>query len=87
MAARYYVHVSQELLDAEPPPPWEGAGLHLVEVGGFTEPGSRWCLFADDNAPEELNGKKVELALTRGPVHEEDPFTDAVWVSERRVIE
>lgn len=86
MAARYYVLVAQELLDAEPPARWEDAGLHLIEQGGFTEPGSRWCLFEDDNAPEELNGKKVMLTLTRGRVREDDPFTDSTWVSERRVI-
>lgn len=61
MSARYYVLVSQELLDSGAP--WETAGLHLVEQGSFTEPGMRWCLFADDGAPEELNGKKVDLTL------------------------
>lgn len=61
MSARFYVYVSQELLDADTP--WESAGLHLVEVGGFTDPGMRWCLFDDDNAPEDLNGKKVELTF------------------------
>lgn len=85
MAARYYILVSQELLDAVPVPRWEDAGLHLIEVGGFTEPGMRWCLFEDDDAPEELNGKKVEITLTRSRVHEGDPLTDRVWVSERRV--
>jgi hypothetical protein len=65
MAARYYVLVSQELLDAEPEPAWEEAGLHLIERGGFTEPGTRWCLFDDDNAPAQLNGLKVELTFTR----------------------
>ena len=86
MAARYYVLVSQELIDADPPTPWEDAGLHLIEQGGFTEPGMRWCLFEDDNAPEELDGKKVELTFTRGRRHEDDPLTDSVWVSERQVI-
>lgn len=83
MAARFYVLVSQELLDADAP--WQDAGLHLVEVGGFTEPGMRWCLFDDDNAPEDLNGKKVELTLTRGSVFEGDPH-EGTWVSGRQVI-
>lgn len=86
MTARYYVLIGQTLLDAVPSPRWEDAGLHLVEVGGFTEPGSRWCLFEDDNAPEGLNGKKVEITLARGRVYEGDPLSDSVWVSERRVI-
>ena len=83
MSARYYVLVRQELLDADTP--WEDAGLHLVETGGFTEPGARWCLFEDDNAPEELNGKKVELTVTRGRVYEGDP-DEGTWITERRVM-
>lgn len=59
MAARYYVLVSQELLDSAPS--WEALGLHLIEQGALQEPPMRWCVFDDDNAPEELNGKKVEL--------------------------
>jgi hypothetical protein len=70
------VLVSQELLDEEPP--WEMAGLHLIEQGGFTEPGMRWCLFADDNAPAELNGKRVEPVFTK--------YDDGrVEITERRV--
>lgn len=65
MSARYYVLVAQDLLDAEPPTAWEEAGLHLVETGGLTEPGMRWCQFDDDDAPEELNGMKVELTFAR----------------------
>lgn len=72
MSARYYVLVSQELLDNDPP--WESTGLHLIEQGALTEPGFRWCLFDDDNAPEDLNGKKVELVLVRG------------WITERLVV-
>lgn len=68
MSARYYVSVSQELLDTDPP--WHEVGLKLVEQGGFTEPGERWCLFEDDGAPEDLNGKKVMLALVRGRITE-----------------
>lgn len=83
MAARYHVLVSQELLDADTP--WGNAGLTLIEVGGFTVPGARWCLFDDAEAPEELNGKKVEVTLTRGRVYEGD-LEDRTWVSERRVI-
>jgi hypothetical protein len=62
MAARYYVLVSQELLDWFVP--WENAGLRMLVWGEFTEPGVRWCLIEDDNAPPELNNKRVELTLT-----------------------
>lgn len=84
MTARYYVCVSQLLLDAGTP--WHEAGLSLLEQGGFTEPGFRWCLFEDGSAPEELNGKKVELTLTPGRLHEDDPLTDGTRVTGRRVI-
>lgn len=75
MAARYYVLVSEELLDSVPP--WEALGLHLIEQGALQEPPMRWCVFDDDNAPAELTGKKVEL-------HTE--LVDGVArISERRV--
>lgn len=64
MVARYYVQVSTELLDA-PDARWQEAGLRLIEVGGLIEPDWRWCLFEDDNAPENLNGLKIELTFGR----------------------
>lgn len=65
MAARYYVLVSRELVSAGDPVSWEEAGLHLMAWGDVSDPGPSWCLFEDDNAPPELNGKKVELTMTR----------------------
>lgn len=81
MAARYYVYVAQELLDSGPP--WEDAGLHLIEQGALTRPGVRVCRFLDDNAPEELEGKTVELALTREAA---DDDTFRTYVSDRQVV-
>lgn len=60
MAARYYVLVSW--LDEQPL--WEEAGLHLMAWGDVNDPGPSWCLLDDDNAPPDLNGKRVELTLT-----------------------
>lgn len=65
MAARYYVLVSRELLSAGDSVFWEEAGLHLLAWGDVNDPGPSWCLFDDDNAPPELNGKRVELMMTR----------------------
>jgi hypothetical protein len=62
VAARYYVPVAQELLDDDPP--WADLGLKLVERCPMGEPGIRWCLFEDPDAPEELDGKRVELQTT-----------------------
>jgi len=74
MSARYYVSVSQELLDSAPASEWERVGLHLIEQGALTAPGFRVCRFLDDNAAEELEGKTVELVLVRG------------WITERMVV-
>lgn len=82
MAARYYVLVAQELLDADPAPRWEDAGLHLIEQGMLTAPGVRVCRFLDDSAPEELEGKTVMLSLTR-ELADDGEFR--VYVSEREV--
>lgn len=82
MAARFYVLVAQELLDDRTP--WEDAGLHLLEQGILTGPGMRICRLLDDNAPEDLEGKTVELSVTRGYRNEGD-LAESTWVSERRV--
>jgi hypothetical protein len=83
MAARYYVLVSQELLDADPAPRWEDAGLHLIEQGILTGPGTRLCRFLDDGASEDMEGKSVELSFARELA---DDGTARAYVSERRVI-
>jgi catechol 2,3-dioxygenase-like lactoylglutathione lyase family enzyme len=78
VSARYYVLVSQDLLDD--PPDWGVLGLRLVEQGGFTEPGMRWCLFEDDGAPGELDGCRVELTLTS------DGTPGGTRITERNVV-
>lgn len=82
MAARYYVLVAQEFLDAEPAPRWEDAGLHLIEQGALTAPGVRVCRFLDDGAPAGLEGRTVDLAFSRELA---DDGTFRVYVSGREV--
>ena len=75
---RYWVLVSQPLLD-DPATPWADAGLRLAEQGPWEHPGVRWCLFEDEEAPEELDGKKVDLTFER----DADGKTR---ITERRVV-
>ncbi len=75
---RYWVLVAQELLD-DPATPWGEAGLLLVEHGGWDSPCVRWCLFEDDEAPAELDGKRVELTFERAA-------DGKTRITERRVI-
>lgn len=60
MAARYWVLVSDELMDSDPRWP---EGFRPVERGStvWLEPGVRWWLFEDDDAPPGLDGKPVEV--------------------------
>lgn len=81
MAARYHVLAADDLMaraDLEWP-----ACLRPVEQEP-TDPeryaGSHWWLFEDDDAPGELNGKRVELTVQRGQVSEDGPY-------ETRIIE
>lgn len=68
MSARYWVLVSDELMNVSPEWP---DGLRVIEAGpynqlptgGPTPP--RWWLFEDDGAPASLNGKNVQLTLVR----------------------
>jgi hypothetical protein len=57
---RYWVMVSDDLMDAQPQWP---STLRPVERGGIIQPGMRWWLFEDDDAPADLDGKEVELNL------------------------
>jgi hypothetical protein len=63
-AVRYWVLMSVDLV-TDSAPMLEGAGLHLIEYGAQDSPGMRWCLFEDDGAPPDLDGKRVELTFTR----------------------
>jgi hypothetical protein len=59
---RYWVLVSRELLDTNPP--WAAVGLRLVERGGWENGHARWCLVEDPDAPAELEGREVEILIT-----------------------
>jgi hypothetical protein len=83
---RYWTRVANELLDD--PGTTKGfaeAGLRIVEHGGRVDPHVRMVLIEDDGAPPELDGKEVEISLTRGYRHAGD-LNESVWVSMRQVI-
>jgi hypothetical protein len=63
MAARYYVQVADEMMETRQIP-WP-EGLRPVQRGEGDCHGSHWHLFEDDNAPEELDGRRVGLTLAR----------------------
>lgn len=75
MSARYYVLVSDELAQSMTVQP--GARFRLVRCHCPEEPGLHWWVCEDDDAPESLNGKRVEPVLGR-----EDDGT--VYVIARR---
>lgn len=61
MTVRYWVLASDELMGSNPQWP---AFLRPIEPGNYEQPGMRWWLFEDDEAPAELDGKRIELAST-----------------------
>ena len=72
MSATYWVLVSDELLETMDPSLLPD-GLRLNEPvspepadpGNWYSETSHWHRFTDDGAPEELDGKRVELILGR----------------------
>lgn len=60
--------------------PWP-EGLRPVECLESEIPGSHWRLFEDDGAPEDLEGKYVELTLAR-----RGRETGIIVVVERKVL-
>lgn len=68
MAARYWVLISDELMDSGPQWP---DGLRVIEPGPYEQappgqpPVMRWWLLEDDGAPASLAGKHVELTFVR----------------------
>jgi hypothetical protein len=64
MTARYWTLITDELMGAAPQwPPM----LRPVERGGYEFPGLRWWLIEDDDAPDDLDGKEVDVTLIRLP--------------------
>ena len=64
MPVRYYVQVADELMETRQIP-WPEGLRPVQQVSEGELPRSHWHLFEDDNAPEELDGKRVELTLAR----------------------
>lgn len=66
MSAKYWVPVSDELLrDMDPSLLPEGLRLEGPVATTRIRDGKTEALFEDDNAPPELDGKRVELILAR----------------------
>ena len=80
MTARYHVLCSDELMDSHPQWP---SYLRPVEVSALSyEPGMRWWLFEDDEAPGEFDGQKVELLFAARI----DGDSKTAFVMERHVL-
>ena len=62
MSVRYWVLVSDDLMDSDPQWP---DGLRPVKPDDGVPPDacSRWWLLEDDRAPATLEGKRVELTF------------------------
>jgi hypothetical protein len=58
---RYWVLVSDDLINAQPT--WPDV-LRYIQAGPYEYPGMRWHMFKDDEAPADLDGKRVDLILT-----------------------
>ena len=92
MAVRYHVLISDELM-AMDDLPWPEC-LRPAEqepTDPARYPGMHWWLFEDDDAPAELEGKRVELTFTRasGFASEDssEPLGDGrALITERRVM-
>ncbi len=66
MSVRYWVLVTSALMDSDPQ--WPAflrpvERLRPIEITGTCSqpPGAHWWLFEDDEAPQTLNGKRIEL--------------------------
>ena len=68
MSARYWVLITDELMNEDPQWP---DGLRVIEPGPREQPApghqpqATWWLMEDDGAPATLAGKHVELTFTR----------------------
>jgi hypothetical protein len=79
MSARYWVLVSDELMGSLPL--WLD-GFRPVKEGSVEAPGMTWHLFEDDSAPEELDGKRVEVTISR----ETGSLGSPPKITERRLV-
>jgi hypothetical protein len=86
-ATRYHVLICDELvpkLERDRMP----AGFRLVEqepTDPGRYPGMHWWLVEDDDADPEIEGKRVEITVTRGRVSEAET-EDRTRITERRVL-
>lgn len=83
-AVRYWMFM-QDALMADKNIEWP-AGLRPVRADDSRPPDGerRWWLIEDDNAPADLDGKRVELTFTRGQITEGGPYE--VRVERRQVV-
>jgi hypothetical protein len=86
-AVRYWVQVADELMRdaAFGSLNWPSClrPVRPDELAPAPDNYSRWWLFEDDDAPPELDGKRVELTLGRGQTVEGGPYETRI---ERRVV-
>lgn len=78
-SVRYWVLVSDELMASLPL--WLD-GFRPVKEGNVEYPGMTWHLFEDDDAPEELEGKRVEVIISRDTASPGSPPK----ITERQVV-
>lgn len=66
MAADYWVLVTDELMtDKAHRIDWASIELEVIDRGGYDSPGMRWWKFRDENADPGLEGRQVELTISR----------------------
>ena len=80
VTATYWVQVADELLETMDPSLLPD-GLRMTEPVIHAAYGTHWQQFEDDNAPDELDGKRVELVLGR-----QGRMPAKAVIIERRVI-
>jgi hypothetical protein len=80
---RYQILIPDTLLDKglQWPP-----GASLVEQLECGTAGTHWWLFEDPEAPEDLEGKQVELKLERGPAGDDPDASPVPRIASRRAI-
>jgi hypothetical protein len=79
VSARYWVLVSDELMGSLP---LGLDGFRPVQEGDADGFGAHWHLFEDDSAPEELEGKRVEVVISR----DTGSLGSRPKITERRVV-